>query len=274
MKIAFWSERGKVGTTFNLTSIACAAALAYPISVAVVTTGYRDSCLEESFVRKKHRRAQDGCARELMVAETQEYYVSRGLECLLRKGMDEDLTKEDILANMHQVVPGRLYCMAGSRRREQEWWYADSQFVRLGRLMDAMDSCFDVVFLDCGDRRDDFSKKMREEADVSVLNMSQEEELIGEYYRVCPIRREKMFFLVGNYFRDGLYTRENLERIYRISPDCLGAIPYHPRLAEAGRSGRLDGAVRKYVKEGDCAGFWKELWRTASLLLRKAGAVR
>ena len=47
MKIAFWSEQEKVGTTFNMAAIACTAALVYPISIGVVSSGYCDGDLEK-----------------------------------------------------------------------------------------------------------------------------------------------------------------------------------------------------------------------------------
>ena len=282
MKIAFWSEKKGVGTTFNMAAVACASALLYPVTAAVVPTGYQDRDLERRFTGRRERRLPKGreagfagglSPETLLVAETREYSVREGLDCLLRKETREELTREAVLRNMRQVVPDRLYCMVGSRRREHEWRYEDQGFRRLCRVMEAVEDCFDVVFLDCGSRKDDFTKKMLEEADLRVLNMDQEEELIGDYYRSLPKARRKTFFLVGNYFKDGLYTRENLERLYRVDPERLGAIPYNPQLGAASRAGRMDGGVRKYVSQWENAEFGKELGRTARLILKQAGAI-
>lgn len=282
MKIAFWSEQRKVGTTFNMAVVACASVLMYPLSAAVVSGGYQGGDLEKSF-RGKHRRKKpclenqktyDFSENYYMVAEQQEYFLRSGLDCLLCKERSEDLTEQVIKANMRQVMKDRMYYLPGSHKEEQEWWRDDRKFVRISRVMNAVEDCFDVMFIDCGSRKDDFAQKLLHEADVCVLNMDQREELIGDYYRNMPSLRGKTFFLVGNYFKDGLYTRKNLERLYRVEEDLLGAIPYNPQMQAASRMGKTDGGVKKYIDQGmkgENVEFEKELMRTARLILKRAG---
>lgn len=211
----------------------------------------------------------------ILAAEGQEYFVSGGLDCLL--GMkQQELTEQAILENMHQVVRGRLYCLPGSRRQEQEWWHEDPMFTGLKQVIDAVESCFDVMFVDCGSREDDFAKSILEEADVCVLNMTQEEERVGDYFRNPPKWSGKTFFLIGNYFSDGLYTRRNLERLYRVDENLLGAVPYNPQMQAAGRIGRTNHRLKEYIGEGmrgKNAEFERELTRTARLILKLAGVV-
>ena len=42
MKIVFWSEKEQAGSTFNIAAVACAAAMLYPVSIAVLAGGYED----------------------------------------------------------------------------------------------------------------------------------------------------------------------------------------------------------------------------------------
>lgn len=282
MKIAFWSERRKVGTTFNMAVVACAAVLMYPLSAAVVSGGYQGGDLEKSFQGKDRRKKScpnnqkiyDFSENCYMVAEQREYFLRGGLDCLLSKERNEDLTNQVIKANMCQVMKDRMYYLPGSRKEEQEWWRDDRKFVRISRVMNAVEDCFDVMFIDCGSRKDDFAQKLLQEADVCVLNMDQREELIGDYYRYPPCLRGKTFFLVGNYFKDGLYTRKNLERLYRVEENHLGAIPYNPQLQAASQTGRTDSGVKKYIDQdmkGKNVEFEQELMRTARLILQCAG---
>ena len=107
--------------------------------------------------------------------------------------------------------------------------------------------------------------------------MNQESELIGEYYRNPPKFRGKTFFLIGNYFENSLYTRKNLERIYRVDEDMLGTVPYHPWLQAAGRTGRAGAEVQKYLGKnirGKSVFFEQELARTARLILKLAGVIQ
>lgn len=282
MKIAFWSEQKEVGTSFNLAVVACAAVWLHPLSVAVVSGGYHDDKLERKFFGKRgsvfeasaeaQRFEQEG----ILAAETQEFFLTRGLECLLRKERPQDLTEGLVKANMRQIVKDRMYCLPASMKKEHEWWYQDHQFRRMGRVMDAVDSYFDVVFIDCSSRQDDYAKKVFREADVCVLNMDQEAEAIGKFYSNPPDYKGKVFFLLGKYFGDALYTRKNLQRVYRVEEDRLGAIPFNPQLHAADQMGRIESGVRRYVN-GDGAEleseFGKELVRTTNLLLRQAGLV-
>ena len=290
MKIAFWSEEHQVETAFHMSLVACASAWMRPLSVAAISGGYQGKELEKSLMAGYSKsnvvrnfpgsviepftgRGYGKAGQILLTAEQQEYYAASGLDCLLGKRQGE-LTKQAVLENMHPVIEDRMYCLPGSRRPEQEWWPKDPLFTGLRQVLDAVEACFDVVFVDCGDRKDDFAQGVLKEADICVLNMDQESELIGDYYRNPPRFRGKVFFLVGNYFEDGLYTRRNLERLYRVDQNLLGAIPYQPQLKEAARSGRTGAEVRNYIKRDKAqsyTGFGQELARAARLILQMAG---
>lgn len=282
MKIAFWSEEKETGTAFNLAVIACASVWLYPISVAVVSGGYHDEKLERKFFRKTGNIPQLGKftggynQEALLAAETQEFFLTSGLECLLRKECREDLTETVVKANMRQVVKDRMYCLPASARQEHEWWYQDHKFVRMDRVMDAVESYFDVVFIDCGSRQDDYARKAFREADICVLNMNQDTEVIGKFYSNPPEVKGEVFFLLGKYFEDNLYNRKNLQRIYRIEEDRLGAIPYNPQIHAADQMGRIEHGIKGYVS-GEARGkdtqFEKELIRTTNLLLKLAGVI-
>lgn len=285
MKIAFWSEEKKAGTTFNMAVVACASVLMYPLSIAVVSGSYHDEDLEKNFLgngegllpEQLQRRKYMEPEESLLAEEPQEYFLTSGLDCLLGKDKRADLTEQVIKANMRQVIRNRMYCMPGSRKENQEWWYEDRHFERMNRVMEAVEDCFDVVFVDCGSRKDDFAQKMLRESDVCVLNMDQESELIGDYYRNPPRFQGKTFFLVGNYFKDALYTRKNLERIYRVEESALGAIPYNPQLQAASKAGRTEGGVKRYIDrnmKGKSVEFEQELMRTTRLILKQAGVVK
>lgn len=281
MKVAFWSEEKQVETALHMSLVSCAAVTLSPLSVAMVSGGYSAGELEKIFSAKRRSsvlkqpidREYEQAGQFFLAAEQQEYFLATGLDCLLGKRREE-LTEQVVKANMRQIIKEQIYCLPGSRRKEQEWWQEDSLFLRLKQVIHAVEDCFDVVFVDCGNRKDDLTRNILEEADICVLNMNQEAELIGDYYRNPPGFRGKIFFLVGNYFEDGLYTRKNLERIYRVDENMLGTIPYNLQIKEAARRGRTEVEVRKYMKgngTGRGAGFGKELIRTTRLILQMAG---
>ncbi len=282
MKIAFWSEQPGEGTTFNLAVTACTAVLLHPVSVAVVSGGYHDENLERKFFETANsyslmeKSGQDYGTDPVLAAETEEFFVNRGLECLLRKECREQLTELTVKANMRQIVRDRMYCLPASMKSEQEWWYQDNLFQRIGRVMDAVESYFDAVFIDCGSRQDDYAQKILKESDICVLNMRQDREHIGAFYRNPPKYPGETFFLLGKYFEDALYTRENLQRLYRVEYERLGAVPYNPHLQAADQMGRIKNGVRHCIDQeiaGKHLEFTREVVRATNLILRLAGVI-
>lgn len=282
MKIAFWSEQKGAGTTFNLAVVACASVCLHPLSVAVVPGGYCDDKLEQKLFGSSRDMSKiteitaDYEQEAVLAAETQDFFMSSGLACLLRKERIEDLTETVVKANMRQVVKDRMYCLPANAGREYEWWYHDYRFVRMGRVLDAVESYFDVVFIDCGSRQDDYAKKVLSEADICVWNILQEADCIGKYYLDPPKCKGENFFLLGKYFSNALYNRENLQRIYRVEESRLGAIPYNAQLHAAEQMGRMDNFVEHTVGggiKGKNTEFEKELVRTTNLILKMAGLV-
>ncbi len=282
MKIAFWSEQPEAGTTFNLAVTACTAVLLHPFSAAVVSGGYHNENLERKFFNDsgwpswteelKWKPETDSA----LAAESEEFFVARGLECLLRKEYPEELTERAVKANLRQIIKDRMYCMPSCIKSEQEWWHQDNLFLRMRRVMNAVESYFDVVFIDCGSKQDDYTQRLLRESDVCVLNMRQDREHIGDFYQNPPKYRGETFFLLGKYFEDDPYNRENLQRLYRVESDRLGAVPYHPQLQAADQRGKIKNGVKYCMDQkvsGNDAGFAKELVRTTNLILKLAGMI-
>ncbi len=51
-------------------------------------------------------------------------------------------------------------------KSEQEWWHQDNLFLRMRRVMNAVESYFDVVFIDCGSKQDNYTQRLLRESDV------------------------------------------------------------------------------------------------------------
>lgn len=275
MKIAFWSEQEKSGTTFNLAAVACAAALSYPLSVAVISADYEDDNLEQNFGEMNEIQSQE-LSGEQMAAEKTDYFITAGLDCLLLKKESGALTEAMVKSNMRQVIPGRMYCMPGGRRHYEQWWCKDIVHARMAEVYEELEHYFDLVLVDCGSIKNDFTRNIRRKSDICVLNMFQKSEMIGEYYRNYLKSKENIFFLVGNYFENAVYSRQNLQKIYRLEEDQIGSMPYNPQLQAAGQTGKTKGCVKCYLGDetrGKSLNFEQELARTTRLILKKAGVL-
>lgn len=262
MKIAFWSERPETGTTFNMSAVACATVMLYPVSVAVVPGDYENQDLENHFVP---------CGPSGMAAEEDSYFLAAGLDFLLQKSDNTELTEHTLKANMKEVAKKRLYCLPCGKRQYEKWWDKEDLFQKMGQVVRKLENCFEVVFIDCGCRKNDFTRRMLEEADVCVLNMRQDAELIGNYYRSRMRLKGKVFFLVGNYFAESVYNRSNLQRIYRMDEKELGAIPFNRQLSTEAASGKAVRHIESQLQQWQGFEFEQELKRSTRLIMQLAG---
>lgn len=269
MKIAFWSEQEGAGTTCNLAAVACAAIWMYPVSITVVSGDYQDGDLEKQFTGES---CPSSCWQEWELAAEQEgYYIARGMDFLLHKSQNTELDRAMLTENMKHVAEERLYCLPAGKRQYSQWWNKERLFQQMGQIIHAMEQHFDLVLVDCGCRRDDFTRKNLEEADVCVLNMHQDAEQIGEFYRVRPKVKGKVFFLVSCYFKESPYNRSNLQKLYRLEEKQLGAVPYNMQLQTAGASGRVQSSIKRQLHPYQGMEFQQELMRSTRLIMELAG---
>lgn len=269
MKIAFWSEQEGAGTTFNLAAVACAAVLLYPVSIAVISGDYQDEDLEKRFAGEIS--PVSGWQECNLAAEQTDYYIARGMDFLLHKSHSMELDREMLKANMKHVAAERLYCLTGGKQQYSQWWNKEMLFQQMGQVFDALEQHFNLIMVDCGCRKDDFTRRNLEEADVCVLNMHQEAEQIGEFYRVRPRLKGKVFFLVGSYFKESVYNRSNLQKLYRLEEKQLGAVPYNMQLQTAGQYGRTQKCIKRQLQPYQGMEFQQELMRSTRLIMELAG---
>jgi hypothetical protein len=103
----------------------------------------------------------------------------------------------------------------------------------------SLESDEEVVFLDCGCYRSYECFKLMHEADIVVVNLSQDEAFLNnyvlEYMRLFP----KAMILVGNCYTDFERECTKIENKYRIGYENMGIIPANEELAGAYDNDRL-----------------------------------
>jgi len=256
MKIAFWSETKESGTTCNMSVIACMAAMKYSFRTALISGGFHDLDLELSF--------QGG--RELAVAELGYYSKvnDHGFDQLIQD--ETGVTAEQLKKNMSCIIENKLFCLPAGKKR-QAVYYPESLAPLMGQIVSVAEQCYDLVFIDCGCRKDLFTRKILREADITVINMQQNSESFSQFFRKHYDIRGRVFFLIGNYFADDVYTKDSLEHIFRMGEENIGSIPYNIHLARAYLSGRTEQYLKRslegelsdrqtlFFKEADAATF-------------------
>ena len=127
------------------------------------------------------------------------------------------------------------------------------------RIIELAERLSDLTFIDCGSRRDEWSDYLLLQADVVVVNFSQERMALDAYL---------------NNSQESIYNKANLGRIYRPQED-IAVIPHNPYFCHAGDKGRLERFIHRHIRGGifdQQFYFMQELLHTAAVILRAVGA--
>lgn len=263
MKIVFWSEEEKSGTTSNMLAAASYLAAKYSFRSVMIDMGLKCSHLEQSF---------SGTDESRYVNEACSYYVPQGLDYLLSVGKRKKLTEKQVFDSMRMVMEDRLYCLTF-----KEDMIRNPEEVRLvlGQVIALADQTMDFSFIDCGCRRDQDTMQLLTQADLVVANFKQSPRQLDAFFLNYSGVLEKVVYFIGNYQKDSAYNKKNIHRIYRIAPERIGVVPYNPEFQLACQKGRLDrfmkGKGNLYWTE-QRQFFFRELEQALQILMRqKAG---
>ncbi|MFP3156283.1 hypothetical protein LQZ18_18015 [Lachnospiraceae bacterium ZAX-1] len=234
MKIAFWSEKPDIGTTFNMAAIACIASMKYSFRSALISAGYNDDDLELSF----------NSGREIAVAELSHYCKSGSLDNILEAG--GETTPKKVLGNMKSIIKNKLDCLPAGKQFSA--FYPEYLEPQMEQITQIAEQYYDIVFIDCGSKRDAFARKMLQKADVVVVNFEQELESLYQFYQNQYNISGKKFFLICNCFMEDIHNKSNLHRIFRMGEDKIGAIPYNLWLAKAFLAGKTEKYFQRHMK--------------------------
>lgn len=142
---------------------------------------------------------------------------------------------------------------------------------RAGRLTNAADDK-ELLFLDCGNRQDAKAEKLMRQADLVVVNLTQERSVLDSFFLNHIHIAEKFVFLLGNYSTFSGCDRTMIEHIYRVCPMNLGVIPYNNEFCYAYEKGKISDFLRR-CPESDFKNreFFREVRLSLHILLRKQG---
>lgn len=233
MKVAFWSNaRGKSCVTSNL---AC-------ISVLSILSSQNQ---EKTIIFENHKNIINlGSAlfsphSEQVVKESYGYAVDRGLSRILRSvEKREALSEENFYCFADDFLGKRLfYLPSGSIRNSDVLEY------RLDRecitTMNYLEQFGDLVLIDTSSAPLSSSRKILQQADMVVVNLSQNSQMLSHFFRNYSSIREKAFYLIGNYDGESELTRGAIMKQYQIQGNRIGIIPHNVRFSDAVSDGML-----------------------------------
>lgn len=236
MKIAFWSNvRGQCGTTLHLICMAAIQAIFDKKRVVLMENHDHLTSIETGLVKR---------GSQYFVKEYTHGYNEYGLENLLRKmdnshsGIEERWIRQCAVGFVHN----RLFYLPHGYLKNRD--LLDYQFGKnLSNLFIGLEKCFDAVYIDTFAAESLSTKAILEKADLVVVNLNQNDNVLNHFFNNFSMLRSKSIFLLGNYHSCGNNTIKEIKRKYQISDGRIFAIPFCMEAAEA----ESDGSITSFI---------------------------
>lgn len=240
MTIAFWSNaRGRGGTTSNLACLSVIGAIESPGTRVLLENHCNMISLGDAFTKR---------TAHSMVREEQYYLNQVGLDSLMKKLQSRlfsnDMIKNSALSFLNQ----QMYYIPQSHVTNKEFFeYEFSQIVEL--LLEALEDFCHRVYIDTAISEHLSSKTILDKADLVVVNLSQDQAVLEDFFRSYGALNEKAFYLIGNYQQESRYNLKNIIREFRIPKNKIAAVPYNVDFHDA----LSEGAVVRFITRNyDC----------------------
>lgn len=234
MKIVFWSPvHGQTGMTSNILVLSLLSAIFYKKSCLVTQTHFNYNNLEAPLIERNSKPASD-------------YFMDVGIDALVRNFKSGRLDWEQVENCCISLTNTRLSLLPGTTKANRESFdYAIGMVIP--RVFVAMDPFYDCMFIDTNPGMKDLSIRLMQEADLTVINLSQNLEIVNLYFqhydKLIPGRK---FFLFGAYDANSKYNINNIRKRYAsITKSNSGVIPYNTAFKDAQVDSRLIEFIKK-----------------------------
>jgi hypothetical protein len=236
MKALYWAPvHGQAGTTSNLLATALIAGQYFYKKGLITQTHFNYNNLEAPLLEanvdnKKYKK----------------FFREIGIDALARNFKVEKLTKEWLDYCCTDITNSNLKLLPGTTQTVRESFDYDMDIVMIP-LLKAIETYSEHIFIDISSGNNPLSMKLMEEADIVIINLSQNMNVIDLFFEKYKDKLpEKVFYLIGNYDYRSKYNLSNIRKRYHkyINYKNSGAIPYNTGYRDA----QVDGKVADFIR--------------------------
>ncbi len=239
MNIVFWSPlRGHGATTSNLTCMAIMSSLMYNFRTVSFQSAFSNNYLDQTFLGSKR-------ARPPVVSEEFTAYGGKGIDGVINSLEMSSYISENINDYTVEVMKNLNYYIPSTKRSNEQVFN-----MRLARsLPELLKTCgdnFDITFIDHHGLDDGISRTILDEADLCVINLSQNPELITyakEKSKKINLTCNSMY-IIGRYDESNKYTESTIAKRLEVPRQDIGVIPYNSEFMDAVLSGNTKEFLR------------------------------
>ncbi len=254
LKIVFWSPLpGQSGTTSSMLAAAVMSSLELKKSIFLMHGHFLDRSLEKSFLGKN---------------TGPDMFEDIGIDSLMRNIKISELNEEIIHDSAISLYNNRVHILPGTTKGNRQQFTTDSS-AALPAIINSVNKFYDLVFVDSVPGPSEVFQKIREEADLIVVTLTQNKNIIDDYFFKYHLPEEKTLYFIGRYNDRSCYNLANLERSYHSLKNRTAVIPYSVTFMDA----VIDGKLMNYMVKNlvNCKGeedqyFMRKVRKAVSLL--------
>ncbi|BCN30241.1 hypothetical protein [Anaeromicropila herbilytica] len=264
MKTAFFSNvSGKNGVTSNIACISIMCAMEYQLRSMIIENHSNLNSIENAFVRYHEH---------YLVNEDYYYFNHIGIEAVIKKLHSEKEDDNMIESASKKFLNHYIYYLPQSHTMNKEVLEFQLNEV-ISRLLEKAEQCSDITFVDMEGKVNLTSRAILEEADLVVVNLSQDIRIIRHFFEHYQALIPKAIFLISKYDSRSKYNVKNIMRKYHISKENIAVIPYNVEYKDAISEGKvIEFIARNYncKEEDDNYTFIREVRHATDILYQKS----
>ena len=265
MKIVYWSPiHGQAGTTSNIIITALITGMEHRRTGLLTQTHFNFNNLEAPFVGSNAKNVT-----------SKEFFRDVGIDLLIRNFKAEKLDKERIDNCCISLPQTNLSLLPGTSKHNRDSYEYEVDTVILN-LLRTVEGFTNIIFLDVSSGNNETSMKIIADANLTVVNLSQNISIIDSYFEEYhKLLNSKVFFLFGNYDCNSKYNINNIRRRYKeITKNNSGVIPYNTAYLDAQCDGKVLDFVRSNIhtrKDDEHGYFMMKAKKATEKILKQAG---
>lgn len=236
MKIVFWSPvHGQAGVTSNILAVSLITGMHYRTKNILTQTQFNYNNLEAPLV-----------GANAYNKDSKAYFREVGLDTIIRcfkAAKLDEVTLENCCITLENT---NTLLLPGSSKLIKESFEFEIDAV-IVNLLKSIEVLTGIIFVDICSGVNPLSKKLMSEADLVVVNLSQNmgvtDLFFKEYLEFITV---KVFYLFGNYDGHSKYNISNIRRKYHrnITQKNSGVIPYNTRFMDS----QVDGRTVEFIR--------------------------
>lgn len=231
MKIAFWSNSpGKSGVTGNLSCISILSAMSEPSRMVLFENHASMNNLGSTFL---NQNSYD------VLHEKQSYFVENGLGRILSFcDIEQEMVTADMIYRTCLSVYDQrvLYLPTGGLNQDLLEYRLSRQ---TASVLDLLEHYLGNVIVDVSSSNLESSRKILQEADLVVVNLCQNFQLLSHFFRNFSDIQKKAFYVIGNYCEESVITKSTIAQSYNLPGSRIGTMPHNPRFTDALTKGNV-----------------------------------